>query len=178
MFHVPATALLLTIVACTGTHLGLFLWEKIRRTRISRRWHLIPPLMAVPLLVGSFFALTQYWRHQGMLGSGRDWPYAEDSIPAEACKVHIDASYNNRRAKFSIESNALLSWCAQKKAKVERIGGESSIYRSVFDAEIHGNKEIEVTDGFVASDRWPNGGGFTIVYDATKRLAYYSWSTH
>jgi len=139
---------------------------------------MLPPLMALPLLVVLFLALQNHWRHQGKLESGKDWPYSEDSIPREARDVDIDASYNTRRAKFLIEPSVLLSWCEQMNAKIERIGGELSAYRSVYDAEHHGYRMIEVKEGFAASNRWPNGGGFSIVYDSTEGVAYYQWSTH
>ena len=178
MFHVPATALLLTILVCAAVHLGLHLWSKLRGVQISRVWYLFPPVLALPLWVVLSLALQDHWRHQGKLESGQDWPYSEDSIPYEARDVDIDADYNTRHAKFRIESGVLLSWCEQKKAKVERLGGKFPQYRYVFDAERHDYREIEITEGFAASDRWPNGGGFSIIYDSTEGIAYYHWSTH
>ena len=178
MFHVPATALLLTILACAAVHLGLHMWAKLRRVQISRAWYLIPPVLALPLLVVVFLALQGFWSHRGPLKSGKDWPYSGDSIPPEARDVHIDADYNNRRAKFRIDPVALLSWCEQKKAKIEPFGGESPNQRYIFDAQFHDYKEIEIIDGFAASNRWPNGGGFSIIYDSTVGVAYYHWSTH
>lgn len=178
MFHVPATALFLTILVCAAVHLGLHLWPKMRRVQISRAWHLLPPVMALPLLVVVFLALQSFWSHRGTLKSGKDWPYSGDSIPPEARDVHIDADYNNRRAKFRIDPAVLRLWCEQKKAKIERLGGQFPNHRYVFDAELHESKEIEIIDGFVASDLRPNGGGFSLVYDATEGVAYYRWSTH
>jgi|GEM_PF-6844892 len=139
---------------------------------------MLPPLMVLPLWVVLSLALQNHWRHQGKLQSGKDWPYSEDSIPCEARDVDIDADYNNRRAKFRIDSGVLLSWCEKRNAKVERIGGERSAYQHAFDAELHGDRMIEVKEGFAASNRWPNGGGFSIIYDSTEGVAYYQWSTH
>lgn len=178
MFHVPATALLLTIVVCAAIHFGLNVWAKVRRVRINRIWYLLPPLAALPLMVVLFLALQNFWSHHGRLDSGRDWPYSGDSIPSEAREVHIDANYNNRRAKFRIDSPTLLTWCEQKNAKIVRIGDEIFVHRYVFDAELHQDKVIEIAQGFTASDLWPNGGGFSIIYDSAEGIAYYRWSTH
>ena len=178
MFHVPATALLLTMGVCAAIHLGLYLWAKLHRVQIRRAWHLLPPLLAIPLFVGSSLTLQNHWRHQGILKSAQDWPYSEDSIPPEASNVFIDASYNSRHAKFHIDSAVLLSWCAQRKAKVDRLGGELPAHCDVFDAELHRSSAIEVTQGFAASNLSPDGGGFSLVYDSAAGVAYYRWSTH
>ncbi len=173
MFHVPATALMLTIVVCAAIHFGLYVWAKVRRVPISRLWYLLPPMAALPLIVVLFLALQSFWSHRGRLDSGRDWPYSEDSIPAEAREVHVDANYNSRHAKFRIDSGVLLSWCEQKQAKIVRIDEGMSVHRYLFDAELHQDKVIEIAHGFTAANLWPNGGGFSIVYDSAEGIAYY-----